>query len=777
MSNSNREKELFEHAVELDSPAERAGFLKEACGADLDLRQRVEALLAVSDAAAGFLPGQPGGARDPSSAEGVVGKTIAGRYKVLEPIGEGGFGVVYMAEQTAPIRRRVALKIIKPGMDSRQVIGRFEAERQALAMMNDPNIAQVLDAGATEKGHPFFVMELVRGIPITQFCAERELDLEARLTLFVKVCSAVQHAHQKGIIHRDLKPANILVTLHGEEPVPKVIDFGIAKAMHEPLTDKTLFTHFQQFLGTPAYMSPEQASLSGLDVDTRSDIYSLGVLLYELVTGGPPFDAKSLLGSGWEAMRKTLCEREPERPSTRLRRATHGAANVRGIRCHARLARELDLIVLKALEKDRERRYPTANGLAADVRRFLQQEPVTAMPPSLTYQLAKLGRRHRKAVVTGMAFGVVLLMAALTGTGLAIRARQAETVAIREAEAARNVSEFLWKELLRPLTPWSHTNPGVSLKAAFDAASDSIPARLQGQPLAEAAIRLSFARAHLGLAEWDRAETNLMRALALQRAHAGTWDERTADVLFQAGTLREFQSRWVDAEAAFEEAAAIRAQIFGPDHPEPVVARAKAALNRARQLPADRAEPVLSRASEDLMRFVGAAHHVHRSILNRLGELHLKGGRPEQAWDLFEQTRRLAQEEEGDLSSGVLWSLELKARTRAHQGRYAEADHAFQEVEALRKQTLRAGHDLTLKGQLLRTELVLVPQRRFEEAATVLLDLADVAVGGQSTVRAEWMGTLEAVLSGWQEHGGGPEFETFRDRALSYLAAPTAGGR
>jgi WD40 repeat protein len=352
--------------------------------------------------------------------DSVLGTHI-GRYKLLQRIGEGGWGVVYMAEQQEPVRRRLALKIIKLGMDTKSVIARFEAERQALAMMDHPNIARVLDAGATESGRPFFVMELVRGISVTAYCDQHSLPMEDRLRLFMQVCQAVQHAHQKGIIHRDLKPSNILVTHHDGRPVPKVIDFGIAKASEVRLTDKTLFTAFEQFIGTPAYMSPEQAEMSSLDIDTRSDIYSLGVLLYELLTGRTPFSSGDLAQAGLEGMRRIIREQEPSRPSTRLQELSEpdvtSAAQRRQVE-PARLAGlirgDLDWIVMKAIDKDRTRRYATANELAADIERFLNGEPITARPPSQLYKLGKLVRRHRVVVTAGTA-----TVAALTA-GLAV---------------------------------------------------------------------------------------------------------------------------------------------------------------------------------------------------------------------------------------------------------------------------------------------------------------------------------------------------------------------
>ncbi len=378
-----------------------------------------------------------------------------GRYKLLQLIGEGGFGTVYMAEQKEPVRRRVALKIVKLGMDTRQVIARFEAERQALAMMDHPNIAKVFDAGATETGRPYFVMELVKGIPITEFCDESHLSTKDRLELFVKVCRAVQHAHQKGIIHRDLKPSNVMVTMHDAEPVPKVIDFGIAKATNQDLTDKTLFTEFRQFIGTPEYMSPEQADLSGLDIDTRSDIYSLGVLLYELLTGTTPVDGVRLRSAAFEEIKRIIREEEALRPSTKLStlgesigslsraRGEEPAALVRALRG------DLDWIVLKALEKDRVRRYETAKEFAADIERHARHEPVLASPPSRVYLLRKFLRRNRGSVAAASALvGVLLLGIAGTSSGY-LRATEALRVAEDQRSAARRSEQDALAEALK----------------------------------------------------------------------------------------------------------------------------------------------------------------------------------------------------------------------------------------------------------------------------------------------------------------------------------------
>jgi eukaryotic-like serine/threonine-protein kinase len=772
---ASREKEIFERAIEFSGGTARVACLQEACGGDASLFERLQRLLAAHDLSSTFLPSQPRtDATQCEPAGPVECGTSIGPYRLLELLGEGGFGVVYKAEQIDPIQRSVALKIIKPGMDSRQVIARFEAERQALARMEHPNIARVFEAGTDGKGRPYFAMELVRGIPITSFCEERQLDVTKRIELFIEVCAAVQHAHQKGVIHRDLKPSNILVTEQEAGPLPKVIDFGIAKALDEPLTERIVFTRLQGFLGTPAYMSPEQMGLGGIDVDTRSDIYSLGVVLYELLTATLPFDPKEAPGAGLKEARQTLLARGPERPSTRLSRLHRQRASLSPlatkVRGPIRIARELDLIVLQALASDRDRRYATANGLAADLRRFLNQEPVTAVAPTLAYQLITLYRRNRRAMATALAFLALFLASAALSTGLAIQAHRAERTAIQEAAAARSVSEFLWQEMLKPLTPWSHTNPGVSLRDAFVAASERIDHRFQDQPLAEASVRLSFARTHLGLIELAAAETNLLRALALRREHARARDQQLADILFQLGTLREFQFRWAEAAALFHECAGIRGETLGYQHPDTATAAAKSSLNRARDLSADAAEPLLQRALSDLRRTAGPENHVVRAILNTLGTLCLEDGRLDQAWDLFAEAHRHSIEHEGPASSGALWSLQLMTETRARQGRFAEAEQAALEIIALREQANGLEHFFTYSAHLLHATHVLAPQGRFAEAAPTLLRAAANARTDQPALLAPVAASMAAVLELWQARGDDPERDEFRRAMDAWLA-------
>jgi serine/threonine protein kinase/tetratricopeptide (TPR) repeat protein len=455
-------KELFLAALEKDHAAERLAYLDEACGSDRDLRQRVDALLARHEAAGSFLEAPPD-AGDATREEQPIAErpgTIIGPYKLMEQIGEGGMGLVFVAEQQRPVRRKVALKIIKPGMGTRQVVARFEAERQALALMDHPNIAKVHDGGETASGRPYFVMELVKGLPITDYCDQAHFTPNERLELFISICQAVEHAHQKGIIHRDIKPSNVLVTQQDGAPLVKVIDFGIAKALGQRLTEKTVFTGFAQLIGSPLYMSPEQAALSNVDVDTRSDIYALGVLLYELLTGTTPFEKERLSKADYDEIRRIIREEEPPKPSTRLRKDETGRmkdetrrskhtrwdwlAPVSSIILHPSSFQELDWIVMKALEKDRNRRYDSASALAADVRRYIDDEAVQACPPSKWYRLHKFARRKKSALAMAACVFLTLAgIAAAVGWTVRDRAARDHDQQVRDAALDAEVSRAL----------------------------------------------------------------------------------------------------------------------------------------------------------------------------------------------------------------------------------------------------------------------------------------------------------------------------------------------
>jgi serine/threonine protein kinase/Tfp pilus assembly protein PilF len=488
-----------------------------------------------------------------------------GPYKILEEIGQGGFGVVYMAQQQEPVKRRVALKIVKLGMDTRQVVARFEAERQALALMDHPNIAKVLDAGTTGTGRPFFVMELVKGVRITDYCDQNDLSMRERLKLFIQICRAVQHAHQKGIIHRDLKPSNILVTLNDGVPVPKVIDFGIAKATQQELTDQTVFTQFGHFMGTPAYVSPEQAEMSGLDVDTRSDIYSLGVLLYELLTGKTPFDSKELLAVGFEEMRRTIREREPAPPSTKL--STLQAAELTTMAKHRRIEAsklvrlirgDLDWIVMKCLEKDRTRRYETALGFAADLEHFLNNEPVSARPPSAAYRLQKLVRRNKLVFTAAAAVTLAVVVGLVVSTWMYLRERKAR----RESEQVA----LLLENMLRGINPSVARGRDTELlRTMLDQTVQRVTVDLKDDPKVEAELCGTIGEVYRAIGQSQMAEQMYRLSLSLQGNPSGTARGKVAKSLDDLAMALKDQASLAEAESLEREALRLRREVFGPD--------------------------------------------------------------------------------------------------------------------------------------------------------------------------------------------------------------------
>ena len=478
-SNEPSEESIFALALEKPNPAERLAFVEGACVGNPTLFARVEGLIRSHEEAGSFLKPTTAPASvtlDQGPISERPGERI-GPYKLLQQIGEGGMGVVYMAEQERPVRRKVALKIIKPGMDSSQVVARFEAERQALAMMDHTNIARVFDAGTTESGRPYFVMELVHGVPITDYCDANQLTPRERLELFVPVCQAIQHAHQKGIIHRDIKPSNVLVTMYDDKPVPKVIDFGVAKATEQRLTERTLFTQYGALLGTFEYMSPEQSEMNAFGVDTRSDIYSLGVLLYELLTGTTPLEKPRLRQAALGELIRLIKEEEPPRPSVRL----SGSGDLPKIAAArktdpARLAKlvrgEVDWIVMKCLEKDRSRRYETASGLAHDVERFLKDEPVEACPPSAGYRLRKFARKNKRWLTTAAVIAALLLLSAADGIWLLLRAWRAEAramAALDRGELAAHQAKQAERERAATAGPGHGGAPGRPRAAAISA--------------------------------------------------------------------------------------------------------------------------------------------------------------------------------------------------------------------------------------------------------------------------------------------------------------------
>ncbi len=713
-----RVEALFHDALELHASA-RSSFVEEHCADDPIVRTEVMRLLAHADKprissldAIDLI--------DDAETE-LVGERV-GPYKLLELIGEGGFGSVYMADQQAPIRRRVALKIIKLGMDTKQVVARFEAERQALAMMDHSNIAKVFDAGATLTGRPYFVMELVRGMPITEFCDEGRLTVKQRLELMVCVCRAVQHAHQKGIIHRDIKPSNILVTFHEGVPVPKVIDFGIAKAMNEPLTDKTLFTAFRQFVGTPAYMSPEQAEMTDVGVDTRSDVYSLGVLLYELLTGTAPFDPRKLRSVGITELQRIIREDQPETPSKRLNTlgsAFRSPASMRGVdppALHKLVAGELDWIVMKTLQKPQDRRYDSAGNLAADIERYMRNEPLAAGPISGFYLFRKMISRHRAAF--GTLAAIILL---LVGFGGWMGILYARTESLRrEAQAARfhaeeNLARAETAELHAAADAKSHQDVVELLSSTFELADS---AGTLGKTVAVREILdQGLNRVETDLADLPRSKTAMLQVIGLVYYRLGLYEESAAahrTVIDAMNRLRVSEPARLAASmnglgaaliglGDFKEAARIlrdaqqySKDTLGLDHPETIAATEVLAMALYSDGYVTEAEPLFREAIDSWRRTVGEDDDRTFGALAQLGYLLFRLHRFDEAEQISKESldRTLKSNSGEDLS--VAMSLVYHGGLLVRLGNAAEAHPLLERAEAIFERILGDNHVTTL---------------------------------------------------------------------------------
>ena len=731
---------IFARALEFDSPIERARYLAEVCADDPVLRDEIESLLRAHAVTGEFL-------EDPVFSTMILegppradaASSVIGPYKLLQQIGEGGMGVVYLAEQTHPLCRRVAMKIIKPGMSSRLAIARFEAERQALAIMEHPNIAKVFDAGATATGQPYFVMELVTGVPITEYCDQAQLTPRERLALLVPVCLAIQHAHQKGIIHRDIKPSNVLVALYDGVPVPKVIDFGVAKAIDQRLTAQTLFTHQGTIVGTLEYMSPEQAENSALDIDTRTDVYALGVLLYELLTGTTPLERHRLRQVGYTEILRRIREEESPKLSTRLSK-TEQIAEIAARRNMepAKLAKlvrgELDWIAMKALEKERNRRYATANDLARDLRRYLADEPLDAGPPSAIYRMRKFARKHRAPLATAVAFAAVLVAATAVSTWQAIRATRSEN-------ESKTVLGFFNRMLAatRPRGRALGFGRQVSLREAVDAAEPTITFDFGGQPKVEAAVRNTvgvmygyLGEPSLAIRQYEQAmqlrirelgpdhvETLTSmndlavayqatgriadaiplhkRAFAIFKAKLGRSHADTLGTMNNLATDYQLAGRFDEAIALFEEGLAVRKATLGPDHTD--------TLNSTNYLgvayyTAGRIAEALSLLEQALKGFratLGPDHLDTLTAMNNLASTYLEVDQANDAVLLLEETLSLRGVKQGPDHPDTLNAMNNLAAAYLIVGRIVEAAPLFEEVLALRRAKLGHDHPDTLK--------------------------------------------------------------------------------
>ena len=691
-------------------PEQRAIYVAQATLGNPDLRQEVESLLQnyaagefLEQAASAELRPTLGSAAPPSEK---AGDTI-GRYKLLQQIGEGGCGVVYMAEQFEPVRRRVALKIIKLGMDTKSVIARFEAERQALALMDHPNIAKVFDAGATETGRPYFVMELVRGLKITDYCDEKKLSTRDRLDLFLHACHAIQHAHQKGIIHRDIKPSNILVSVDDGSPVLKIIDFGIAKATNGlQLTNRTLFTAFEQFIGTPAYMSPEQAVVTNVDVDTRSDIYSLGVLLYELLTGKTPFDPQELLAIGLDEMRRTISEREPPRPSTRLSTLSgqelSTTAQRRGLEAPklvSELRGDLDWIIMKALEKDRSRRYETANGLAADVRRHLQNEPVVACPPSNLYRLQKVVRRNQLAFAAAAAVIIALLAGVIVSVWQANRAWRAEQAARSDRDSTEAVLTFFQEKVLaagRPEGLDGGLGKDVTLRKVIDATELEITKTFQDRPLLEAAIRYTLSESYRYLGETSLAREQAERALALRRHHLGLEHTNTLKSMNMLAIAFVHAGKPEQAIPLLEQALELWKTTAGIKHPERLRSMAMLGMAYSDVGKNDVSLPIFQQVFRIRKETLGADNIDTLNAMSFLANAYGLAGKTNEALSLREEVFRLSAAKMGTNDPTTLYAKRNLAAVYIDVGKAEEAVSMLNELLEIFKSRFGPDHPDTI---------------------------------------------------------------------------------
>jgi serine/threonine protein kinase len=693
------------------------------------------------------------------SSEGVS----VGPYRLLEQIGEGGMGEVWLAEQVGPLRRQVAFKIIKAGLDTAQVVGRFEAERQALALMDHPAIAKVFDAGATNQGRPYFAMEYVRGESLSAYCDRQRLSIRDRIDLFVLLCEGVQHAHQKGIIHRDLKPSNILVTEQDDRPVPKIIDFGIAKAISQPLTDLPLHTSLGGFVGTLEYMSPEQASLSG-DIDTRTDIYSLGVILYEVLTGLPPVDRQKLIAGGLDDVRRTIRETETPRPSTRVTglpsESITNATSRRTEPSHlaAMLRGDLDWITLKALEKDRARRYATVGDLASDLRRYLANEPVLASPPGVTYRLGKFVRRHRAMVGAAAALAIVVAAAAVAVALQARRIAVERDRANAEAATAKQVSDFL-VGLFKVSDPNEGRANTLTARELLESGVANIERDLAAQPEVQARMMGTMGLIFTTLGVYDRAERLLTQAVATNRRVLGEDSPTTLAAINALANVYWYQERFSEAEPLYVDVIRRRQRVLGPEHRDTLAAQNDLAGLFAVQKRYEEAERLDTATLEVQRRVLGPDHADVRMSLGILQGIYYLQKRFAEAEPLATEALRIGRQTLGDEHRETLIDAHNVATIQVELGRYAEAETMFLKTIAAKRRTLGPGHPDTILS-IRRIADLYKRQSRFDQAEAELLG-ALAALNNNpaatATLRTRVTSDLAKLYDAWGKPGKAAE--------------------
>jgi serine/threonine protein kinase/Tfp pilus assembly protein PilF len=642
-----------------------------------------------------------------------------GQYKLLSVLGQGGFAVVYLAEQQEPVKRRVALKVIKPGMDSNQVIARFGAERQALALLDHPNIARVHDGGATDAGRPYFVMEYVSGLPITNYCDRQKLTIEQRLELFRSVCEGIQHAHQKGIIHRDIKPSNVLVHTEGDKAIPKIIDFGIAKATIRPLTERTLFTEQGRLIGTPEYMSPEQVD-DIQDIDTRSDIYSLGVLLYELLTGALPFDAKTLRDGGMDNFRRVVVEQEPKTPSWRLngladqaspiaqRRGTDVAVLVK------RLRRELEWIPLKAMRKDRSRRYRSASELSDDIGNYLAGAPLIAGPESAFYRMSKWVRRRRAIVYAAAVVLVVLVLAATVSIVFAVRESRAHV-------QTQAVVAFLTDDLLGLVDPQQSGTSNIRVRDILDGASMRLQGKFETEPLVEAPIRLTLGTTYMNLGEYKAAQPHLERALQLYQDHLGQTDLTTLVLMDSLVHLYSRQGRDAEALSLCAELYEIRRRLLGRKDTMTLASMQRLGQLYLVQGKPDKAEPLLVEALQICRRVRGEADLVTAGAMGSLAMLYHFQGKTNDAEQLFAKALEIQQQLGGHANAMTLHLTSSLAVQQYFRGHHKEGLALAEQTLERSREALGDENSVTLIIMATVARLH-VAQEQYDQAQPLLIE-------------------------------------------------------
>jgi serine/threonine protein kinase/Flp pilus assembly protein TadD len=648
-----------------------------------------------------------------------------GRYKLLSILGEGGMGIVYLAEQKQPIRRQVALKVIKPGMDSKRVIARFEAERQALALLDHPNIAHVYDAGTTEAGRPYFVMEYVKGLSITEHCDRHKLTIEDRLNLFRQVCHAVHHAHQKGIIHRDIKPSNILISILDDEAVPKIIDFGVAKALAQPLTERTLVTEHGQLFGTPEYMSPEQADMANEDIDTRSDIYSLGVLLYVLLTGVLPFDSTTFREGGIEHIRQVIRETDPKTPSTRLTKLGDEAGTIAQNRrmeiqtLAKHLRKELEWIPLKAMRKERAERYRSASELADDIENYLKGDPLIAGPPSNVYRLKKFLRRH-KAAVMGIAAVLAVLIAGIIVSML---------FAIGQARAraeAQAVADFLSNDLLLSVSPTEVKGREVTVRSFLDTASESLEAKFEDEPLVEASIRDTLGNTYRHLGEYEKAELHLEHAHRLYQQQLGLEDRKTLKSISGLVWVYFEQGRYIEAEKLAVKTFQVNRRVLGEEDEDTLDSMNVAAFAYLRMGRYKESESLYENLLETCLRVLGEEHSLTLSTMGNLPWVYLMQGRYNEAEKLFDKALKLQRRVWGEEHPWTLVRMCNLARVYNGQGRYDEAERQYLKTLEMQRRVIGEEHVYTL-WSMNGLAILYTDEGRYEEAEQQFIKTLEIS--------------------------------------------------